>query len=54
MKTRYDFTEIYFIYECFDCGDMFPRLRRWKLEPMIQLCENCHEARYLELSGDDE
>lgn len=37
---------------CEDCGGR-ERLRRWKYEPEVKLCENCHEARTLEESGDE-
>jgi formylmethanofuran dehydrogenase subunit E len=44
-----DDSEFPIIFECYDCGEMFPHTRKWKLEPRIALCEDCHEKRELEL-----
>ena len=30
---------------CDDCGDECNKLRPWKYEPEVKLCENCHEQR---------
>ena len=34
---------------CEDCGDR-EKLRRWKYEPEVKLCENCYENRIIEQS----